>query len=441
MAGPKFGSFKAEKGDSAAAAGAAAQRRDPYEVLGVGRNATEQVIKSAFRRMALKYHPDKNSDDPVASEKFQEATFSYNILSDPDKRRQYDASGFEAIEADSQELELDLSSLNTVNTVFAALFSKLGVPIKTTVSATVLEEALNGSVEISQLQLGKSLCRKVEKQSAHFYSVDITDKEAKMGLVCRVHSTSKSKFKLLYFELEDNGGLSLALQEDSAKTGKVTSAGMFFLGFPVYRFEQNNSAAAAKDPDSAFFKRLDGFQPCEVNELKAGTHYFAVYGDNFFKSASYTIEIVCAEPFSDQKEKLRSVEAKIIAKRSELSKFESEYRKVLAKFTEMTSRYAQEMQTIDGLLKERNAIHASYTNNPTLQRSSSSSKGKSPSKGSKSEDDQTVKKENKSKSQPVEGSKSDDEGPKNKKEKKPKDRIRRKKWFNIHLKVDKRRPC
>lgn len=441
MAGPKFGSFKAEKGDSAAAAGAAAQRRDPYEVLGVGRNATEQEIKSAFRRMALKYHPDKNSDDPVASEKFQEATFSYNILSDPDKRRQYDASGFEAIEADSQELELDLSSLNTVNTVFAALFSKLGVPIKTTVSATVLEEALNGSVEISQLQLGKSLCRKVEKQSAHFYSVDITDKEAKMGLVCRVHSTSKSKFKLLYFELEDNGGLSLALQEDSAKTGKVTSAGMFFLGFPVYRFEQNNSAAAAKDPDSAFFKRLDGFQPCEVNELKAGSHYFAVYGDNFFKSASYTIEVVSGEPFSAQKEKLRSVEAKIIAKRSELSKFESEYREVLAKFTEMTSRYAQEMQTIDDLLKERNAIHASYTNNPTLQRSSSSSKGKSPSKGSRSEDDQTVKKEKKSKSQPMEGSKSDDEGPENKKEETPKDRIRRKKWFNIHLKVDKRRPC
>ncbi|XP_066374912.1 chaperone protein dnaJ 16-like [Miscanthus floridulus] len=149
-----------------------------------------------------------------------------------------------------------------------------------------------------------------------------------MGLVCIVHSTSKSKFKLLYFELEDNGGLSLALQEDSAKTGKVTSAGMFFLGFPVYRFEQNNSVVAAKDPDSAFFKRLDGFQTCEVNELKAGTHYFVVYGDNFFRSASYTIEVVCAEPFSDQKEKLRSVETKLIAKRSELSKFESEYREL-----------------------------------------------------------------------------------------------------------------
>ncbi len=57
MAGSKFGSFKSETGSSAGAAagaGAAAQRRDPYEVLGVGRNATEQEIKSAFRRMALK---------------------------------------------------------------------------------------------------------------------------------------------------------------------------------------------------------------------------------------------------------------------------------------------------------------------------------------------------------------------------------------------------
>ncbi|GJM86797.1 hypothetical protein PR202_ga02689 [Eleusine coracana subsp. coracana] len=244
---------------------------------------------------------------------------------------------------------------------------------------------------------------------------------------------------------------------------------MFLLGFSQSLTSTNYfQAAAAKDPDSAFFKRLDGFQPCEVNELKGGTHYFAVYGklftiaqnsavqrniqsslllcllycvDNFFKSASYTIEVVCAEPFSAEKERLRTVESKILAKRSELSKFESEYREVLAKFTEMTSRYAQEMETIDELLKERNAIHASYTNNPTLQQSSSSNKGKSSSKGSKSDDEQSVKKEKKSKSQPMEGPRSDDEGPKSKKEKKPKDRLRKKKWFNIPLKVDKRRPC
>jgi molecular chaperone DnaJ len=67
--------------------------RDYYEVLGVPRNASEQEIKSAYRRLALKHHPDRNPADAQAEERFKEAAEAYGVLGDPDKRRRYDAYG------------------------------------------------------------------------------------------------------------------------------------------------------------------------------------------------------------------------------------------------------------------------------------------------------------------------------------------------------------
>lgn len=372
-------------GKSGSSSSVPAVRRDPYEVLNVSRDSSDQEIKAAYRKLALKYHPDKNVNNPEASELFKEVAFSYSILSDPEKRRQYDASGFEALENEGMDMEIDLSNLGTVNTVFAALFSKLGVPIKTTVSATVLEEALSGTVTIRPLPLGTSTTGKVDKQCAHFFGVTINEQQAQDGIVVRVTSSSQSKFKLLYFD-QENGGYGLALQEDSEKIGKVTSAGMYFLHFQVYRMDTTmNALAMAKDPDAAFFKRLEGLQPCETSELKPGTHIFAVYGDNFFKPANYAIEALCAKSFEDVTERLKEVEAQILKKRNDLRQFEIEYRKALAHFQEVTNRYNQEKLEVDELLKQRDGIHSSFTvNQPLYPTANGSSSGKFQSMDSRS---------------------------------------------------------
>jgi molecular chaperone DnaJ len=72
-------------------------KADYYEVLGVARSASDGEIKSAYRKLALKYHPDRNPGDHTAEERFKEAAEAYSILADGDKRAAYDRFGHAAV--------------------------------------------------------------------------------------------------------------------------------------------------------------------------------------------------------------------------------------------------------------------------------------------------------------------------------------------------------
>jgi molecular chaperone DnaJ len=74
-------------------------KRDYYEVLGVARDADEDTLKKAYRKLAMKHHPDRNPDDKSAEEKFKEAKEAYEVLTDEQKRAVYDRHGHAGLDA------------------------------------------------------------------------------------------------------------------------------------------------------------------------------------------------------------------------------------------------------------------------------------------------------------------------------------------------------
>ena len=99
--------------------------RDPYEVLGVERDASEQQIKKAFRGLARELHPDVNAHDPDAEEKFKEAAEAYEILSDPERRATYDRYGHEGLRSGGYAPNFD--GFGSIGDLFNAFFGAASV--------------------------------------------------------------------------------------------------------------------------------------------------------------------------------------------------------------------------------------------------------------------------------------------------------------------------
>jgi len=135
-------------------------QKDYYQILGVSRNASQEEIKRAYRRLAMKYHPDKNPGDKEAEEKFKEISEAYQVLSDPERRKIYDQSGSKGLEDIGFTAFTNLEDiLANFGDIFSDFFGprfhseerstpKKGADLRYEVTIPFLEAALGGRREI-----------------------------------------------------------------------------------------------------------------------------------------------------------------------------------------------------------------------------------------------------------------------------------------------------
>ena len=100
-------------------------KRDYYDVLGVQRGASEADVKKAYRRLAMKYHPDRNSGEADAEEKFKEASEAYEVLSDPEKRERYERFGHAGVDGMSGAAGFGAGGFSDISDIFGEVFGDI----------------------------------------------------------------------------------------------------------------------------------------------------------------------------------------------------------------------------------------------------------------------------------------------------------------------------
>jgi len=349
--------------------------RDFYEILGVERTANQGQIKSAYRKLAMKYHPDKNPGNEEAAEKFKEVSTAYAVLSDPNKKRQYDIHGEEGSVAELGSINVE--DLGTVGRLFGALISKAGIPVPTEITQKVLTAAQHigkGNTNVPGFEIppvedllwGQTVTGTVERQAAHFYKITVTEQDLKSGIMITCKSTGKDKFKVVFFDQEGH----VTMVEESQLTKRASEANLYVVPFGRYNLLETMPLSMMKHMEEdvpPVFMILDTFDK-DIKSLMPGTHLFCVYGDNWFQSVRYTLRcLVAVNKEASCVQTIQSTEEKLAEKKKALEAFQGEFCEVKKKYDEAKERLENDVKEITELIKEREEGYQEYADESAIK--------------------------------------------------------------------------
>jgi len=351
--------------------------RDFYALLGLEKTATQGQIKQAYRKLAMKYHPDKNPGNEEAAAKFKDISTAYAVLSDPNKRRQYDLHGEEG--SISELSSINVEEMGTVGRLFGALISKAGIPVPTEITQKVLSAAqyigqgqtfVNGFdiPPVTDLVWGQTVSGVVERQTAHFFRIPISQDDLNNGVIINCKSVdNQDKFKVIFF---DNQG-HVTLVEESQRRKRHAEAVMYLVPYGRYNLSESpmplHMMKRLDDDVPPVFMILDTYDR-DVKSILPATHLFCIYGDNWFQSVKYTLRpVIAVPPQSECVQTIQRSERQLAEKKQQLESFQSEFLERKKKYEEACKRLESDIKETVELMQEREKAYGDYIEESTAK--------------------------------------------------------------------------
>jgi curved DNA-binding protein CbpA len=358
---------------------------DFYHVLGVARDASEKQINLAFKKLALKYHPDRNVDDEYAAVKYKAVNEAFQILMDPVKRRLYDHRNENPPSASAVITDVSLApsetttaegtSLTGIGRVFGAVISRLGIPINTQISPDIMATAQsicrNGGIEgggppldprVSDLPWGWAAEAKVDRQTAVYYRLTADPQHTDLGFIVHGRSASKGKFKMIIFDKD--GTVLHQIDSFKDRDASYTQATFFFTTFDTYHLPDSHlhHNISEKDKEKSFpsvFSRLEMFSHSK-KKIVSGQYLLCIYGDNLFGKTSFSIIAVPSKMDAPEVRGLEEVDEYLLQSKKSLEQLKNEYIMAKTAYEKVLEKISTTEDKVDSEVIRREKLYTGF---------------------------------------------------------------------------------